>query len=74
MRDKVAARKHTPRRLFESAFTDTRPGERHFMVFGDVDYVLKTDEKQTAPWAAYAKVQGDGDRLRFAYYRVYIQR
>lgn len=74
MWDKVAARKHTPRQLFESAFANARPGERQFMVFGDVSYALKTGEEQTVPWAAYAKIREEDGRLRFVYYRVYIQR
>lgn len=72
MWEHVAERTHTVEKVFPARF---QPGRPEFMLFGRVDYVLRTAQKQSADWAGHAILEKDekGD-WKFAYYRVYIQR
>ncbi|KAI0128849.1 hypothetical protein BJ170DRAFT_693661 [Xylariales sp. AK1849] len=70
MWEKVGARKHKPLKVFESTFGSGT----QYMLHGDVDYELKTGERQSISWAAHAVIEDVEGQLRFSYYRVYLQR
>lgn len=71
MWEKVAARKHQPLKVFESTFGSDG---QEYMLFGDLDYEMKTGEKQSVSWAGNMVLEERDGKLRFKYYRVYIQR
>lgn len=81
MWEQVVARRHRPQKVFESAFSGGsstpatgQEGRPEYMLFGEVDYELRTGEKQTAGWAGHAILTEVDGRLKFSYYRVWIQR
>jgi hypothetical protein len=74
MWEKVAARKHQPLKVFESTFSSGEGARREYMLFGDLDYDLKTGEKQSVSWAGNMVLEEVNGKLKFRYYRVYIQR
>ncbi|KAK9418060.1 putative SnoaL-like domain-containing protein [Seiridium unicorne] len=74
MWEKVAARKHQPQKVFESTFGSSKQGQKEYMLFGDLDYDLKTGEKQSVSWAGNMVLEEVEGKPRFKYYRVYIQR
>ena len=49
--------------------------EMEFMLFGTVDYVLRSGARRTVDWAGHGVVgrASSADRWRFTYYRVYLQ-
>ncbi|KAI4601854.1 hypothetical protein KJ359_010719 [Pestalotiopsis sp. 9143b] len=71
MWEKVAARKHEPIKVLESSFGEQ---ETEYAIFGDLTYELKTGEKQSVTWAANMILKKVDGKLKFSYYRVYIQR
>lgn len=71
MWEKVAARKHEPIKVLESSFGEQ---ETEYAIFGDLTYELKTGEKQSVTWAANMILKEVEGKLKFSYYRVYIQR
>lgn len=71
MWEKVAARKHEPIKVLESSFGEQ---ETEYAIFGDLTYELKTGEKQSVTWAANMVLKKVDGKLKFSYYRVYIQR
>lgn len=81
MWEKVASRKHTVKQAFPGSFNEGAEGGEpaagqttEFMLYGTVDYVLKTGDKASADWAGHARVRREGKAWKFVYYRVYIQR
>lgn len=74
MWEKVAARKHKPEKVFLSSFGSDSATGKEYMLFGSLEYGMKTGEKQHVSWAGHAIVEEVEGQLKFRYYRVYIQR
>ena len=74
MWEKVHDRKHTIKQAFVGSFEGKEGGTTEFMLYGTVDYELKTGEKASADWAGHARLRRAGREWKFAHYRVYIQR
>ena len=73
MWESVAQRRHTVRKVFPASFSGP-DGAVELMLFGRVEYVLKTGEEMAVDWAGYAVLNRSGAGVwRFAHYRVYLQ-
>lgn len=76
----MAERKHTVFKVFPATFkkgdgAGTEPDSTEFMLFGTVDYVLRTGVMKNVSWAGHAVVARSSDTgpWKFTYYRVYLQ-
>lgn len=82
---KVAQRRHTVLKVFPAGLLDapdassSDTGRRNvleFMLFGKVDYLLRSGaQRSTVEWAGYGAVsrRTEADAWKFTYYRVYLQ-
>lgn len=67
MWEKVAKRSHKPLQIFAHG-----SGSDDVMLFGTVDYVLKTGGKTQIDWAARSHFVRDGEELKMDFYQVYL--
>ena len=64
----VSARKHTVKQIYP--FGDN---SLEFMLHGHVEYELKSGGSARKEWAGHARlVKGDGGKLVFEFYQVYL--
>ncbi|KAF2758245.1 hypothetical protein EJ05DRAFT_500762 [Pseudovirgaria hyperparasitica] len=63
----VEQRRHSPLKVFPFG-----PNSNEFMLYGTVDYVMKTGESCSKDWAARAVLNKEDGKVRFSFYQVYL--
>ncbi|KAJ8120158.1 hypothetical protein ONZ43_g3064 [Nemania bipapillata] len=75
MWETVKSRKHSLEKVFPAAFESFRSesGQQfEYMLYGSVDYELKSAEKTAAQWAARAVLVNHEGKLKYVFYQIYI--
>lgn len=67
MWEKVATRKHTPVKVFPFG-----PSSDEVMLYGTVDYGLKSGGKNSIDWAARAHLVKEQGTVKMDFYQVYL--
>ena len=67
MWEKVHSRLHRPLKIFPYG-----PNANEVMLFGTVQYGLKTGEQSSVDWAAYARLKEVDGSVKMDFYRAYL--
>jgi hypothetical protein len=65
----VSSRTHKPHKVFPYG-----PNAKELMLFGTVNYGLKSGETSSKDWAARAQLVNEDGRVKMCFYQVYLVR
>jgi hypothetical protein len=69
MWEKVSSRAHRPLKVFPYG-----PNSNELMLFGTVNYGLKSGEASSKEWAARAQLANEDGKVKMRFYQVYLVR